>query len=281
LPVGATGRNRTELCRGWLGAGPVSAGNARRQSADHGRRGCATLDALRDGLAAYDARGRSGARLAAGLGPAAGQRGESGTDLCGERVGGMLTPFLGVMWWTGLRGRRRGAADAGAFSRVHAAWARGGAFFWPPSQYEGGDIPQHRRNGGGGPEGSPAPQKILDAASAAGHPAADGPAYDRVARALIPLSPSLLSIPGTGGKGRVGRLQPHPTTGIRRGRAARGAEASNGPSPIRAPTLWLILLCFQLQALAVAQAYTQQPGPALCPQTSHKPDPKQPKANDY
>jgi glutamate-1-semialdehyde 2,1-aminomutase len=95
--------------------------------------GCATLDVLRDG-AAYARLESLGSRLAAGLAAAAE---EHGTACAVNRVGSMLTPFLGVDVVTDYAAAR--GADAAAFRRVHAAWLEGGVF-WPPSQYEAGFL---------------------------------------------------------------------------------------------------------------------------------------------
>jgi glutamate-1-semialdehyde 2,1-aminomutase len=132
LPVGAYG-GPAELMSRMAPAGPVYqagtlSGNPLTMAA-----GCATLDALRDG-AAYDRLEALGARLAAGL--AAGAE-ESGTACAVNRVGSMLTPFLGVDVVTDYAAAR--GADAAAFRRLHAAWLEGGVF-WPPSQYEAGFL---------------------------------------------------------------------------------------------------------------------------------------------
>jgi glutamate-1-semialdehyde 2,1-aminomutase len=132
LPVGAYG-GPAELMSRMAPAGPVYqagtlSGNPLTMAA-----GCATLDALRDG-AAYDRLEALGARLAAGLAAAAE---ESGTACAVNRVGSMLTAFLGVDVVTDYAAAR--GADAAAFRRVHAAWLEGGVF-WPPSQYEAGFL---------------------------------------------------------------------------------------------------------------------------------------------
>jgi glutamate-1-semialdehyde 2,1-aminomutase len=132
LPVGAYG-GPAELMSRMAPAGPVYqagtlSGNPLTMAA-----GCATLDALRDG-AAYDRLEALGARLAAGLAAAAE---ESGIACAVNRVGSMLTPFLGVDVVTDYAAAR--GADAAVFRRVHAAWLEGGVF-WPPSQYEAGFL---------------------------------------------------------------------------------------------------------------------------------------------
>jgi glutamate-1-semialdehyde 2,1-aminomutase len=132
LPVGAYG-GPADLMSRMAPAGPVYqagtlSGNPLTMAA-----GCATLDALRDG-AAYDRLEALGARLAAGLAAAAE---ESGIACAVNRVGSMLTPFLGVDVVTDYAAAR--GADAAAFRRVHAAWLEGGVF-WPPSQYEAGFL---------------------------------------------------------------------------------------------------------------------------------------------
>jgi glutamate-1-semialdehyde 2,1-aminomutase len=132
LPVGAFG-GPAELMSRMAPVGPVYqagtlSGNPLTMAA-----GCATLDALRDG-AAYARLEALGARLAAGLAAAAE---ESGTVCAVNRVGSMLTPFLGVEVVTDYAAAR--GADAAAFRRVHAAWLEGGVF-WPPSQFEAGFL---------------------------------------------------------------------------------------------------------------------------------------------
>jgi glutamate-1-semialdehyde 2,1-aminomutase len=132
LPVGAFG-GPAELMSRMAPVGPVYqagtlSGNPLTMAA-----GCATLDALRDG-AAYARLEALGARLGAGLAAAAE---ESGTVCAVNRVGSMLTPFLGVEVVTDYAAAR--GADAAAFRRVHAAWLEGGVF-WPPSQFEAGFL---------------------------------------------------------------------------------------------------------------------------------------------
>ncbi|HEX3606058.1 MAG TPA: glutamate-1-semialdehyde 2,1-aminomutase [Candidatus Dormibacteraeota bacterium] len=132
LPVGAYGGPAALMSR-MAPAGPVYqagtlSGNPLAMAA-----GCATLDVLRDG-AAYARLESLGSRLAAGLAAAAE---EHGTACAVNRVGSMLTPFLGVDVVTDYAAAR--GADAAAFRRVHAAWLEGGVF-WPPSQYEAGFL---------------------------------------------------------------------------------------------------------------------------------------------
>jgi glutamate-1-semialdehyde 2,1-aminomutase len=128
LPVGAYG-GRRDLMEMVAPSGPVYqagtlSGNPLAMAA-----GCAALDALRDG-AAYERLERLGAHLAAGLAAAAEDAGVSSVV---NRVGSMLTPFLGVDRVENYDDARR--ADTALFARLHAAWLDGGVF-WPPSQFE-------------------------------------------------------------------------------------------------------------------------------------------------
>ncbi len=128
LPVGAYG-GRRDLMDMMAPSGPVYqagtlSGNPLAMAA-----GCAALDALRDGRA-YDTLERLGARLAAGLSAAAE---DAGIPCAVNRVGSMLTPFLGTTQVDNYDDARR--ADTAAFATLHAAWLAGGVF-WPPSQFE-------------------------------------------------------------------------------------------------------------------------------------------------
>jgi glutamate-1-semialdehyde 2,1-aminomutase len=132
LPVGAYG-GRSDLMRLVAPAGPVYqagtlSGNALSMAA-----GIAALDVLREG-AAYVTLERLGARLASGFRAAA----EAAGVACAvNRVGSMLTPFIGVDEVTDYAGARR--ADRDRFARVHRAWIDAGVF-WPPSQFEAGFL---------------------------------------------------------------------------------------------------------------------------------------------
>jgi glutamate-1-semialdehyde 2,1-aminomutase len=128
LPVGAYGGPAALMSR-VAPAGPVYqagtlSGNPLAMAA-----GCATLDALADG-AAYARLEALGARLASGIAAAAEER---GVPCAVNRVGSMLTPFLGVDTVTDYATARR--ADLMRFRHVHAAWLAAGVF-WPPSQFE-------------------------------------------------------------------------------------------------------------------------------------------------
>lgn len=128
LPVGAYG-GRRDLMEQIAPSGPVYqagtlSGNALAMAA-----GCAALDSLR-GDEAYLRLERLGAELAAGLLAGAMQ---AGYPVAVNRVGSMLTPFLGVETVTDYAAAR--AADAERFRALHAAWLAGGVF-WPPSQFE-------------------------------------------------------------------------------------------------------------------------------------------------
>jgi glutamate-1-semialdehyde 2,1-aminomutase len=128
LPVGAYG-GRRDLMEMVAPSGPVYqagtlSGNPLAMAA-----GCAALDALRDG-SAYERLEHLGARLAAGLAAAAE---DAGVPAAVNRVGSMLTPFLGIDRVENYEDAKR--ADAALFARLHAAWLEGGVF-WPPSQFE-------------------------------------------------------------------------------------------------------------------------------------------------
>jgi glutamate-1-semialdehyde 2,1-aminomutase len=132
LPVGAYG-GRADLMRQVAPEGPVYqagtlSGNPLAMAA-----GCATLDALRDG-AAYTRLEQLGTRLSTGLAAAAEEAGVIATV---NRVGSMLTPFLGVESVEDFEGARR--ADTKSFASLHSAWLDGGVF-WPPSQFEAGFL---------------------------------------------------------------------------------------------------------------------------------------------
>ncbi len=132
LPVGAYGGGAGLMSR-VAPAGPVYqagtlSGNPLAMAA-----GCAALDSLRNG-AAYTRLEALGARLASGFAAAAE---ESGTACAVNRVGSMLTPFLGVAEVTDYATAR--AADPARFRRLHAAWLDAGVF-WAPSQFEAGFL---------------------------------------------------------------------------------------------------------------------------------------------
>jgi len=128
LPVGAYGGSR-DLMSQVAPAGPIYqagtlSGNPLAMAA-----GCAALDTLRTGDA-YARLEVLGTRLAEGLLDAAAR---AGVPVAVNRVGSMLTPFVGVEVVTDYAGAR--AADADRFRAVHGAWLSGGVF-WPPSQFE-------------------------------------------------------------------------------------------------------------------------------------------------
>ena len=127
LPVGAYG-GRADLMSLVAQVGPVYqagtlSGNPLAMAA-----GCAVLDSL-DG-AAYAQLERLGARLGAGLAAAAES---AGVPCAVNRVGSMLTPFLGVEVVADYDAARH--ADRERFAAAHRAWLQGGVF-WPPSQFE-------------------------------------------------------------------------------------------------------------------------------------------------
>jgi glutamate-1-semialdehyde 2,1-aminomutase len=128
LPVGAYG-GRRELMEQVAPSGPVYqagtlSGNPLAMAA-----GCAALDALRDG-SAYTQLERLGAQMASGFAAAAE---EANLPCAVNRVGSMLTPFLGVDAVHDYAGAKR--ADTARFAPLHATWLEGGVF-WPPSQFE-------------------------------------------------------------------------------------------------------------------------------------------------
>jgi glutamate-1-semialdehyde 2,1-aminomutase len=128
LPVGAFGGSRTLMERlapagNVYQAGTLS-GNPLAMAA-----GCAMLDQLAAGDA-YARLEAMGDALAEGL---AGAAAEAGIPCAVNRVGSMLTPFLGVTSVTDYASAA--AADTAAFARVHHAWRAQGVL-WPPSQFE-------------------------------------------------------------------------------------------------------------------------------------------------
>ena len=132
LPVGAFG-GPAALMSQVAPTGPVYqagtlSGNPLAMAA-----GCAVLDVLRAG-GAYVHLERLGAALASGMSAAA----EAAGIACAvNRVGSMLTPFIGVDEVTDYAGARR--ADAELFARVHRGLLDAGVL-WPPSQFEAGFI---------------------------------------------------------------------------------------------------------------------------------------------
>ncbi len=128
LPVGAYGGTRA-LMEQVAPAGPVYqagtlSGNPLAMAA-----GIAVLDSLRSGDAYTRLEALSG-RLGDGLRTAA----VAASVPCAvNRVGSMLTVFLGVERVDDYDGARRG--DLEAFARVHRSWRDAGVL-WPPSQFE-------------------------------------------------------------------------------------------------------------------------------------------------
>jgi glutamate-1-semialdehyde 2,1-aminomutase len=132
IPVGAYG-GRRELMELVAPSGPVYqagtlSGNPLAMTA-----GCAVLDALRDG-SPYQRLEALGSRLERGLAAAAD---DAGVECAINRVGSMLTPFLGVSEVIDFATAR--TADAALFATLHAAWLAQG-ILWPPSQFEAGFI---------------------------------------------------------------------------------------------------------------------------------------------
>lgn len=128
LPVAAYGGPRALMER-MAPSGPVYqagtlSGNPLAMAA-----GITALDTLR-ATDAYARLETLGARLQTGLREAAR---DAGVVCAVNRVGSMLTPFLGADAVTDFAGAS--AADLGAFRRVHQAWRAAGVL-WPPSQFE-------------------------------------------------------------------------------------------------------------------------------------------------
>jgi glutamate-1-semialdehyde 2,1-aminomutase len=91
--------------------------------------GCAVLDRLRNETA-YATLEALGARLQAGLEAAAAAAGQ---PCAVNRVGSMVTPFLGVERVVDYETARR--ADRERFAALHRDWLRA-RVLWPPSQFE-------------------------------------------------------------------------------------------------------------------------------------------------
>jgi glutamate-1-semialdehyde 2,1-aminomutase len=132
LPVGAYGGSR-HLMEQVAPSGPVYQAGTLSGSPPAMAAGCAVLDALRDG-GAYAVLERVTSHMAAGLSSAAAT---AGIPCAVNRVGSMITPFLGVDTVTDLRGAR--CADRRWFATTHGAWRAGGVL-WPPSQFETGFV---------------------------------------------------------------------------------------------------------------------------------------------
>ena len=132
LPVGAYGGSRALMER-VAPSGPVYqagtlSGNPLAMAA-----GGAALDCLRDGTK-YERLEQLGHRLADGLADAAAA---AGIECAINRVGSMLTPFVGVDRVVDFASAQR--ASRAGFAHVHQTWLEGGVL-WPPSQYEAGFL---------------------------------------------------------------------------------------------------------------------------------------------
>ncbi|MGH7687680.1 MAG: glutamate-1-semialdehyde 2,1-aminomutase [Candidatus Dormibacteria bacterium] len=132
LPVGAYG-GRRDLMDLVAPAGPVYQAGTLSGSPLAMAAGSAVLTELRDG-AAYARLEGLGRRMEAGFDAALDDCGIVGTV---NRVGSMVTPFLGVEAVTDLAGAR--AADRDAFAALHRGWL-GAGVLWPPSQFEAGFL---------------------------------------------------------------------------------------------------------------------------------------------
>jgi len=127
LPVGAYG-GRRDLMQMVAPAGPVYQAGTLSGSPAAMAAGIAVLDSLDDEV--YERIDDLGARLASALDAAFEAAGWQGTV---NRVGGMLTPFIGVDEVSDFASAKH--ADTAAFAAVHAAWLESGVL-WPPSQFE-------------------------------------------------------------------------------------------------------------------------------------------------
>ena len=132
LPVGAYG-GRRDLMELVAPSGPVYQAGTLAGSPPAMAAGCAVLDALAGG-AAYARLEELGRRLETGLTGALGASGVAGSV---NRVGSMLTPFIGVTDVRDLASARR--SDTTAFAEIHRAWLDAGVL-WPPSQFEAGFL---------------------------------------------------------------------------------------------------------------------------------------------
>lgn len=130
--VGAYG-GRRDLMELVAPSGPVYQAGTLSGSPPAMAAGCAVLDALADG-AAYRRLEELGRRIETGLTGALASAGVAGSV---NRVGSMVTPFIGVTEVRDLAGAQR--ADSSAFAQVHRAWLDAGVF-WPPSQFEAGFL---------------------------------------------------------------------------------------------------------------------------------------------
>jgi glutamate-1-semialdehyde 2,1-aminomutase len=132
LPVGAYGGS-AELMSWIAPAGPVYQAGTLAGSPPAMAAGCAVLDRLRDG-AVYGRLEELGGRFEAGLCAAVLA---AGVPAAVNRVGSMLTVFLGETAVKDFAGARRCRADL--FAALHRAWLDAGVL-WPPSQLECGFI---------------------------------------------------------------------------------------------------------------------------------------------
>ncbi|MBV8527794.1 MAG: glutamate-1-semialdehyde 2,1-aminomutase [Candidatus Dormibacteraeota bacterium] len=132
LAVAAYG-GRRDLMELVAPSGPVYQAGTLSGSPPAMAAGCAVLDALAGG-AAYARLEKLGRRIEAAFSGALGESGVAGSV---NRVGSMVTPFIGVTEVRDLAGAQR--ADTTAFAQVHRAWLDAGVF-WPPSQFEAGFL---------------------------------------------------------------------------------------------------------------------------------------------
>lgn len=132
LPVGGFGGSRALMERlapvGDVYQAGTLSGNPLAMAA-----GCAALAELASGDA-YTRLERLGAELEAGLSDAAAT---AGVACAVNRVGSMLTPFVGVSEVSDHA--QAAAADTAAFASVHRSWREHGVL-WPPSQFEAGFL---------------------------------------------------------------------------------------------------------------------------------------------
>lgn len=132
FPVGAYG-GRRDLMELVAPAGLVYQAGTLSGSPLAMAAGAAVLEQLRDGVA-YAKLEALGSRIESGFNAALQASGTAGTV---NRVGSMMTPFIGVDAVTDFAGAR--AADRNAFAALHHAWL-GAGVLWPPSQFEAGFL---------------------------------------------------------------------------------------------------------------------------------------------
>jgi glutamate-1-semialdehyde 2,1-aminomutase len=132
FPVGAYG-GRREVMEQVAPAGSVYQAGTLSGNPVAMAAGCAVLDLLRDGEA-YRSLERVGDRLGRGLAEASAA---AGVSCAVNRVGSMITPFIGIDRVVDFDSAKR--ASTSAFAALHEEWLAGG-ILWPPSQFEAGFL---------------------------------------------------------------------------------------------------------------------------------------------